>query len=92
METQAARAVNDPAAEFYVDALRLLQESQIPFLIGGAFAFSHHARVPRDTKDIDVFVARADCPRVLDMFDAAGLRDRIAISALARKDSPRRPH
>jgi hypothetical protein len=72
METQAARAVNDPAAEFYLDALRLLQASQIPFLIGGAFAFSHHARVPRDTKDIDVFVTRGDCLRVLEGFGRAG--------------------
>ena len=72
METQAARAVNDPAAEFYLDAVRLLQASQIPFLIGGAFAFSHHARVPRDTKDIDVFVTREDCLRVLEVFGPAG--------------------
>ena len=72
METQAAHAVHDPAADFYMDALGRLQASQIPFLIGGAFAFSQHARVPRDTKDIDVFVTREDCPRVLELFSKAG--------------------
>jgi hypothetical protein len=72
METQAAHAVHDPAAEFYIDALRRLQASQMPFLVGGAFAFSHHSRVPRDTKDIDIFVRRDDCPRVLEMFTQAG--------------------
>jgi hypothetical protein len=77
METQAARAIHDPAAEFYLDAIRRLQATQIPFLIGGAFAFSHYSRVPRDTKDIDVFVAPADCPRVLDAFAREGFETEI---------------
>jgi hypothetical protein len=72
METQAARAVHDPAAEFYLDALRRLEATNIPFLVGGAFAFSHHARVPRDTKDIDVFVRPGDCQKVLDIFASQG--------------------
>ena len=72
METSTARAINDPAAEFYIDALRKLQATNIPFLIGGAFAFSHYSHVPRDTKDIDVFVKPEDCPRVLDAFRESG--------------------
>jgi hypothetical protein len=72
METQTARAIHDPAAEFYIDALRKLQETNIPFLVGGAFAFSHYSRVPRHTKDIDVFVKPDDCPRVLEAFAALG--------------------
>jgi aminoglycoside-2''-adenylyltransferase len=72
METGTARAIHDPAAAFYMDALRQLHETNIPFLIGGAFAFSHYSKVPRDTKDIDVFVRPADCPRVLDAFAQAG--------------------
>lgn len=72
METQTARAIHDPAADFYIDALKKLQDTGIPFLVGGAFAFSHHARVPRDTKDIDVFVKPADCPRVLEAFGQLG--------------------
>ena len=54
METSTARAVHDPAADFYIDALRKLTDTGIPFLVGGAFAFSHYAHVPRDTKDIDI--------------------------------------
>ena len=72
METSTARAIHDPAAEFYIDALRKLQDTGIPFLIGGAFAFSHYSHVPRDTKDIDVFVKPEDCPRVLEAFSALG--------------------
>jgi len=72
METSTPRAIHDPAAAFYIDALRQLNETGIPFLLGGAFAFSQYSKVPRDTKDIDVFVRPADCPRVLEAFSAAG--------------------
>jgi hypothetical protein len=72
METSTARAVHDPAAEFYIDALRKLQATDIPFLVGGAFAFSQYARRPRDTKDIDIFVRPDDCPRVLEAFRHVG--------------------
>jgi hypothetical protein len=72
METSTARAINDPAAEFYIDALRKLQATNIPFLIGGAFAFSHYSHVPRETKDIDIFVKPEDCSRVLAAFAEFG--------------------
>jgi len=78
METSTARAVNDPAAEFYIDALRKLQDTGIGFLVGGAFAYSHYSRVPRDTKDIDVFVKPDDCPRVLESFERLGYQTEIA--------------
>ena len=41
METSTARAIHDPAAAFYVDALRKLRETGIPFLLGGAFALCY---------------------------------------------------
>jgi Uncharacterised nucleotidyltransferase len=72
METSTARAIHDPAADFYIDALRKLQDTGIPFLVGGAFAFSYYSRVPRDTKDIDIFVKPDDCARVLDAFEQLG--------------------
>ena len=73
METSTARAVNDPAADFYIGTLRKLQDTGIPFLVGGAFAYSHYSHVPRDTKDIDVFVKPDDCPRVLEAFERLDL-------------------
>ena len=72
METSTARAIHDPAADFYIDALRTLQGTGIPFLVGGAFAFAHISRVPRDTKDIDIFVRPGDCPRLLQAFEQLG--------------------
>jgi hypothetical protein len=77
METQTARAIHDPAADFYIGMLRRLQETNIPFLVGGAFAFSHYSHVPRDTKDIDVFVKPDDCSRVLDAFERQGFQTEI---------------
>jgi len=72
METVTARACHDPAATFYIEAVKTLQETGIPFLVGGAFAFSHYSKVPRNTKDIDVFVRPEDCQRVLDAFARLG--------------------
>jgi hypothetical protein len=72
METSTARAIHDPAADFYIDALRKLQGTNIPFLVGGAFAYSYFAHVPRETKDVDIFVKPEDCPRVLDAFAQLG--------------------
>jgi hypothetical protein len=72
METSTARAIHDPAADFYIDALKKLQDTGIPFLVGGAFAFSHYSHVPRVTKDVDIFVKPDDCPRVLEAFAKLG--------------------
>ncbi len=72
MKPCVAWALQDPAAAFYVDALRTLQDTDIPFLVGGAFAFSYYSKIPRDTKDIDVFVRPVDCPRVLEAFARLG--------------------
>src|SRR5205809_2366397 len=77
METATARSINDPAADFYIGALQTLKELNIPFLIGGAFAFSHYTHMPRETKDIDVFVKAEDCPRVLDEFASLGYRTEL---------------
>jgi hypothetical protein len=77
METVTARAIHDPAADFYIEALRRLLEANMPFLVGGAFAFSHYSTVPRDTKDIDIFVKPEDCPRVLELFARLGYETEI---------------
>src|SRR5207247_3437928 len=77
METATARAIHDPAADFYIDALGKLQNTNIPFLVGGAFAFSHYAHVPRETKAIDVFVKAEDLQSVLDAFEQLGYQTEV---------------
>jgi hypothetical protein len=59
-------------ATFYQDAFAILEEANIPFLIGGAFAQSRHTGRDRDTKDLDIVLQREDVPRMLAAFESAG--------------------
>jgi hypothetical protein len=59
-------------AVFYRDALALMVESEIPFLVGGAFALQRYTGLARDTKDIDIFVKPDDIDRTLALFEQHG--------------------
>jgi hypothetical protein len=72
METATARAMADPAATFYQGILSKMERLGVPYVIGGAVAFSHYSKVARETKDVDIFVKRSDCSRVLEAFAAEG--------------------
>jgi len=72
METATARAMADPAATFYQGILSKMERLGVPYVIGGAVAFSHYSKVARETKDVDIFVKRSDCSRVLETFAAEG--------------------
>ena len=62
----------DPRLAFYVDALALLETTNVPFLIGGAFAHSRYTGRDRETKDLDVMLRREDVSRALATFETAG--------------------
>ena len=62
---------------FYQDAFAILAESDIPFLIGGAFAQSRYTSCDRDTKDLDIVLRRADVERMLRVFNAAGYKAEV---------------
>lgn len=59
---------------FYCRALTALQESSVPFLVGGAYALEPYTGIVRHTKDLDVFVRPADAERTLAVLTAAGYR------------------
>jgi hypothetical protein len=80
METSNAQAVQAPEAVFYRCVLQQLEASGIPFLVGGALAFSHYSHVPRNTKDMDIFVKAPDCPRILELFAQAGYRTELTFT------------
>lgn len=61
----------DPEA-FYTECLRLLAQSQIPFLLSGSHALAAYTNVRRPTKDIDVFTKAGDCLRTLAYFKERG--------------------
>ncbi len=57
---------------FYRRGLILLSDSQIPFLVGGAYALKHYTGIARHSKDLDLFVHPRDCQRVLQAPALAG--------------------
>ena len=63
----------DPATEeFYRNSMQSLQEARIPFLVGGAYAFSLYTGISRHTKDFDLFLRPADLERALAHFRKDG--------------------
>ena len=64
----------EDAVAFYGEALRLLKESGIPFLLSGTYAVTAFTGIRRPTKDLDVFCKPGDYPRILAYFQARGYR------------------
>ena len=62
---------------FYVKSLAVLNESGVPFLVGGAYALAQHAAIERHTKDLDIFVLPDDRDAVLGASGAAGFRTEV---------------
>ncbi|QNF33286.1 nucleotidyltransferase [Adhaeribacter swui] len=60
------------AHNFFADALRLLSESEIPFLVGGGLALRQYTGIIRDLKDLDLFCKAGDYPKILKFFSDQG--------------------
>ena len=69
--------VTDSACGFYIEALERFEQAGIPFLVGGAYAYSRYAKTERDTKDLDIFVRPADASRVLALCDRLGYQTEL---------------
>ena len=62
-----------PAAEaFYSEVLKLMAESQIPFLVSGTYALASYTGIDRPTKDVDVFAKAGDALKMLSFFKERG--------------------
>jgi hypothetical protein len=71
----AASAWEDIAPQvlaFYRGVLQALHAAQVPFLVGGAFAFGWATGIRRATKDLDLFLKRSDLERAFDALQQAG--------------------
>src|SRR3954466_13092873 len=64
----------EEAVGFYVESLRLLEESGIPFLLSGTYALACFTGITRPTKDLDVFCKPSDAPRILAFFNGRGYK------------------
>ena len=65
------------AEECYQDALHVLLDGRVPFVVGGAFAVHRHTGVWRPTKDLDFFLEAKDIPAAFALFERAGFKTAI---------------
>ena len=79
------------ASEFYKRVIHVFQEKDIDFLVGGAFAFVRYTGIGRDTKDLDLFIRRADWDAVTVAARGGRHHHRAHVSALARQGVRRPP-
>ncbi|HEY3303150.1 MAG TPA: hypothetical protein VGL70_06400 [Candidatus Binatia bacterium] len=63
--------------QFYYRALTALNESKVPFLLGGAYALERYTGIARDTKDLDLFVRPEDCRRALTALSDNGCQTEL---------------
>jgi hypothetical protein len=77
METCHTAALEDATTSFFVDSLTRLSAGEIPFLVGGAFAYARYSGIHRGTKDLDLFVRPSDVARTLALFEEAGYHTEV---------------
>lgn len=65
------------ALAFYRTALELLNREQLPYLVGGAYAFQRYTGVARHTNDIDLFIRRSDFTRFAEVFRSIGVKTEL---------------
>jgi hypothetical protein len=58
--------------DFYAEVIRLMAESEIPFLLSGTYALACYTGIKRPTKDVDVFAKAGDALRMLSFFKDKG--------------------
>lgn len=66
-----------PAQAIYRRAIRLLTGADVPFMLGGAYAFAHFTGVVRHTKDLDLFLRQADVDRARAVFEGDDFRTEL---------------
>lgn len=57
---------------FYTQALKIVKESGVDFMLGGGFAVCHYTGMYRDTKDLDIFCKPSDYNEILKVFTKKG--------------------
>ncbi len=68
------------AHNFYRETLDILENANVPVLVGGAFAQEYFTGISRDTKDLDLFLMERDLQRALTALERGGFRTEIAFS------------
>ena len=71
------RRLPPDTAVFYRESMRTLTEAEIPFMVGGAYAFGVFTGISRHTKDLDLFLRPADVERALEQFRVEGFETEL---------------
>src|SRR3712207_1761746 len=58
------------AQHIYRHVLEVLTDAEVPFLVGGAYAFTRYTGIERSTKDFDVFVRQTQIHTALEALAA----------------------
>jgi len=61
-------------AAFYRHVLETLNAASVPYLVGGTYAFNQYTEINRPTKDLDLFLRRADFEQASEALQKAGYR------------------
>ena len=62
------------ARDFYVAALRVLDDAGLDYVVGGGYAMAWYTGIRRNTKDLDIFVRPEDHRAILKKLEGAGYR------------------
>ena len=74
----AAVVLLDPdSRDFYVRSMKILQDADVPFLVGGAYALARYTGIERHTKDFDIFIKRSDYDRAAAALKNAGYKTEL---------------
>lgn len=68
-------AIPEANAKAFRQALHALNNSGVPYVVGGAFAMHHYSGVWRNTNDLDIYLERRCVPSAVHALTRAGFRD-----------------
>lgn len=65
------------AEKYYRQALNLLNESNLNYLVGGGLAFREYTGIVRDLKDLDLFCKAGEYPKIMKLFSEHGYKTEL---------------
>lgn len=68
----------EQAEVFYDKLIKVLIDKNLPFMIGGTFAFNHYTGLERATGDIDIKCTFEDYPKILKVLSNHGYKTQLA--------------
>jgi hypothetical protein len=78
MKLQRVKIPSDPETEtFFKEVFGIMEKAEIPFLMGGAYAFGCYTGIMRMTKDLDIFILPKDVYRALEAVEKAGFKSEL---------------